>query len=81
MKSSDFHGKTSFCINKNSIDLVIKELLQMNNSLEEKCEIQDYDSDSYILLEMESYGHMKFAFKSDQSILVNLIQLFKAFLI
>lgn len=94
VKSGDFAGASNFCITRETIDCVIKELTLMNKNLEGKSEIKDYDSDAYIIIQMEQHGHlticgqiggsheeqfMKFKCKSDQTILETLIRLFNLF--
>lgn len=92
IKSGDFSGASNFCISKENLNLIFNTLSNMYKKLEGRCEIFDNDSDSYITIDMNKLGHlnisgqiggsyedhfMKFKFSSDQTILLNLIQLLK----
>ncbi|MCF7799944.1 hypothetical protein K9L05_01175 [Candidatus Babeliales bacterium] len=92
IKSGKFSGESNFCISEENISLFIKKLSEMHNRLIGNCELRDYDSDSYINFEMIKLGHMlvygqiggsheeqfmRFKFETDQSILLNLINIFK----
>lgn len=95
VKSGKFTGASNFCISKDSILLVIEALSKMHEQLIGYCEISDSDSDAHITIEMDKLGHMymtgqiggsheehymKFKYITDQTVLVNLIQMLKAFL-
>ncbi len=93
VKSGEFSGSSSFCISKENIMSVIATLTKLYNELKGLCEINDYDSDAYIKIEMLNLGHvciygqiggshedhsLKFKYIVDQTILPNLIQAFKS---
>ena len=92
IKSGEFSGISNFCIFNKDIIVYIKLLSTMSNELKGACKITDSDSDSYITIEMQKFGHIcisgqiggshedhsvKFKYISDQTILDNLINTFK----
>lgn len=87
-----FSGTSNFCLSKEQLSMIINEVSNMYKTLKGRCEFADYDSDSYILLEMESLGHMsisgriggshgdhslKFKFITDQTALGRIIDSFR----
>ncbi|SHL04368.1 hypothetical protein [Desulforamulus aeronauticus] len=95
VKSGEFTGASNFCISKESIVSVVETLSKMHEQLSGYCEISDSDSDAHITVEMDKLGHMymtgqiggsheehymKFKYITDQTVLINLIQILKAFL-
>lgn len=95
VKSGEFAGASNFCISKENILSVIEALSKMHEQLTGYCEISDSDSDAHITIEMDKLGHMsmtgqiggsheehymKFKYITDQTVLINLIQMLKAFL-
>ena len=56
--SGDFSGKSGFCINDGSLRNSLQILQSMYDNLSGSCIINDYDSDDYISLEMQQYGHL-----------------------
>ena len=95
IKSGEFAGASNFCMPKESINSIIEKLSEMDKELKGFCEIKDYDSDAYIEIEMDKLGHMcvsgqiggsheehsmKFKYNTDQTVLVNLMRMFKALL-
>lgn len=93
VKSGEFSGASNFCISEEKITETIKILNKMHQELKGSCEIRDYDSDAYIVISIcdnlgyaEIFGqiggshqdhYMKFKYIADQTILDNLIQIFK----
>lgn len=92
VKSGDFMGVSKFCISEEVITSTIEKLTEMHKELKGICEIVDSDSDAYITLEMDKLGHvivfgqiggsheehfMKFKYATDQTVLKNIIFLFK----
>jgi hypothetical protein len=95
VKSGEFAGASNFCISKENILSVIEALSKMHEQLTGYCEISDSDSDAHITIEMDKLGHMrmtgqiggsheehymKFKYITDQTVLINLIQMLKALL-
>jgi len=93
VKSGEFAGKSSFCLPKERIAAIIEQLSGMNNDLKGCCEINDYDSDAYINIEMAKFGRLwifgqiggshedhsvTFRYSTDQTVLNSFIRLFKA---
>ncbi len=93
IKSGAFEGESSFCISKETLAPIIDRLLGMHNNLVGVCKIEDYDSDAYINIEMGKFGHlfvsdqiggshqghyMRFKYTADQTVLLNLIKVFKS---
>ena len=92
IKSNEFVGTSSFCMSKETIISIIKMLEDMYKKLKGICEINDYDSDAFIVIKMGSYGHltisgqiggshedhfMKFIYSSDQTVLIRILQFLK----
>lgn len=93
VRSGEFSGASEFCISKEKLKEIIEILTKMHNKLKGNCEIKDYDSDAYIIIGiLDNLGHvdiygqiggshqdqyMKFKYIADQTILGNLIQIFK----
>lgn len=95
IKSGEFAGASNFCIPKDRIISIVETLSDMHKELKGHCEINDSDSDAYIMIEMDKLGHMciygqiggsheehfmKFKYTTDQTVLGSLIRLFKALL-
>ena len=93
VKSDEFSGVSNFCISKEEIASIINTLSIMHSELKGICKIQDYDSDAFLYIEVQKLGHvlisgqiggshqehfMKFKIKTDQTVLLNLIQTFKS---
>ena len=92
IKSGEFSGSSNFCISKEKVISTIETLTEMYNTFAGSCAIKDYDSDSHICLEMGKFGqinlygqiggshedhNMRFKYILDQTILPNLIQIFR----
>jgi len=92
VKSGPFAGESSFCMSKKMVIAIIDKLFKMHKDLEGVCKIEDCDSDAYLTIKMEKLGHlfldgqiggshqdhyMKFKYAADQTILLNLIKVFK----
>ena len=90
IKSGEFSGSSNFCIPKFEIIKIGDALSKMYNELKGFCEIKDFDSDAYIRLDMDKFGHMfifgqiggshedhfmKFKFTSDQTVLDKFINI------
>ncbi|WP_421617423.1 WapI family immunity protein [Brevibacillus sp. TJ4] len=84
IKSGEFMGKSNFCISEEHLSTFIQSLKEMGARLSGDSKIVDYDSDSYIIIEVNKLGHviisgqvggsheehsMKFKFTTDQTIL------------
>ena len=95
VKSGEFAGASNFCMPKESVVSIIETLSIMNKDLKGCCEVKDYDSDAYVIVEMDKFGHvalcgqiggsheehfMKFKYETDQTILEKLIRIFKSLL-
>ncbi|EIW19111.1 hypothetical protein [Pelosinus fermentans] len=95
VKSGVFAGSSNFCISKGSVHILFEELSNMYKELKGYCKLEDYDSDAYIMFEMEKLGHlcisgqiggsheshnMKFKFYTDQTVLLNFIKSLKELL-
>lgn len=95
IRSGEFTGSGNFCISKETLVLVIKTLSKLLDDLNGTCTINDYDTDAFLLLSVDQYGHvvikgqiggshqdnfMCFKSSMDQTVLNNLIKLFKRFL-
>lgn len=92
VKSNVFSGEYDFCISNETIELIISNDLT-NLNVEEAILIDDYDSDSFIKFTIaDNLGkvivngfiggshrenNMKFEFSADQTILQNLVNIFK----
>ena len=94
IKSMGFSGMSNFCMPQEKIASYIESLSEMYSKLTGYCEIKDSDSDAYIKIEMHKRGHvsicgqvggsheehsMRFKYTTDQTVLVNLIQIFKEY--
>lgn len=92
VKSGVFAGASNFCLPKEKICSLIKELSVMSNKLEGNCRIEDSDSDAFLVMEMDNLGHisfygqiggshedhyLKFRYTIDQTVLINLVRVFK----
>jgi len=92
VNSGAFAGTSNFCLSKEKISIIVEQLCNMYETLTGNCKIMDYDSDAHIIIEMENFGHMnvygqiggsyeehslKFKFSTDQTILYEVINLFK----
>ncbi len=95
VKSGEFAGASNFCIAKQDVVSINVKLLQMYKDLKGYCEIKDHDSDAYVMIEMDKFGHMciygqiggsheehsmKFKYNTDQTVLIGLMCRFKALL-
>ena len=92
VKSGEFSGISNFCISRNVLKDAIMFLDEMYNNLEGIYQVNDYDSDDFILFEFLSKGHikisgqlggshneqyLKYQFITDQTELNNIINNFK----
>ncbi len=92
VQSGMFSGASEFCISRKIIIEIVETLKNMHKTLKGSCKINDFDSDGYIMIEMQNLGHvcisgqmggthqdhyMKFKFITDQGMLPNLIQILK----
>jgi len=95
VKSGEFTGASNFCIPRERILSITETLSEMHKELKGRCEINDSDSDAYIVMEMDKLGHMyvcgqiggsheehvlKFKYPTDQTVLVDLIRILKTLL-
>ncbi|MCM0757708.1 hypothetical protein M7775_03875 [Sporomusa sphaeroides DSM 2875] len=95
VNSGAFSGTSNFCLSKENIGIAFEQLGNMYETLKGICKITDYDSDAHITIEMENLGHMnvygqiggsyeehslKFRFITDQTVLCEIIKLFKEIL-
>ncbi len=95
IRSGEFEGASNFCISKEVLISIINCLHNMYNELVGSCTLHDYDSDAYLAMEMQKFGHMclhgqiggsheehnmRFRFIIDQTALANLMEVFKAVL-
>ncbi len=93
VRSGDFSGANNFCASLEKIKSTIQNLTIMYQTLKGECEMDDYDSDSFLKFELDKYGHlhisgqiggtyddhyMKFKFSSDQTVLEQLIRTLKS---
>jgi hypothetical protein len=92
IKSGEFSGETNFCVSEDSLKDTTLILEKMHGMLKGSHQINDYDSDDFILFEFLNYGHLKivgqvggshreqylrYQFITDQTILKSLIKDFK----
>lgn len=95
VKSGEFAGAANFCIPKDKVNSILNTLSNMRKELRGYCEINDSDSDGFIMVEMGEMGHiymygqiggsheehfMKFRYTTDQTILDGLVQMLKTLL-
>jgi len=59
VNSGEFSGASSFCISGNSLKNTILSLRGMYNSLEGEYQMNDYDSDDFVLFEFLNLGHIR----------------------
>ena len=93
--SGGFSGVSNFCISEYSLKEAISALARMYNNLKGTYQMNDYDSDDFILFEMKSLGHMtitgqlggsynipfmKYKNRADQTVLATIISDFKRML-
>ena len=89
----DYSGKAEFCISKHKLIEKLTELEGLYNNLVGSCRMDDYDSDDFMLFEMESLGHMtitgqlggsyhipylKYQYYTDQTVLAEIISSFRS---
>ena len=58
VKTGGFCGESSFCLSEDKLSCAIKSLTKLYNSLEGRYKINDYDSDDFMLFDMQPMGHM-----------------------
>lgn len=95
VRSDTFSGSSSFCVQRQQLDSLCRDLLAMYSSLDGKTRLDDNDSDAFVEFEIESAGwlfvrgqvggshedHMlKFYFKTDQTSLPRFVADFKLLL-
>lgn len=95
VKSGNFSGTSSFCVRIDEIQALCDSLNEMYTALSGSAQLSDYDSDAFILFEMQDRGHftvsgqvggswndhfMTFKFDTDQTCLPQFISDFKALL-
>lgn len=95
VKSGEFAGASNFCISRDGVISIVNTLSGMYQKLNGNCDIRDCDSDAFITIEVDKYGHvylfgqiggsheehfMKFRFDTDQTLLKNLIDFLKVIL-
>ncbi|MFB5268535.1 hypothetical protein ACE41H_17365 [Paenibacillus enshidis] len=95
VRSGEFAGASNFCMPKEHIICIVETFSQMLKSLEGSCIVKDYDSDAHVVFEIGKLGHicilgqiggshedqsMKFKYTTDQTVLANILQMFKALL-
>ena len=82
--SGPYHGVSHFCVSSDHLQAFAEEIGHLNDTLQGKAELNDYDSDAFIIFESTGYGQitikgqvggthqdhfMKFKFKTDQTTL------------
>lgn len=92
VKSGQFAGSSNFCMSSIEVLSTVNSLSKMYEKLNGICKIEDYDSDAFINIEVNQYGHvyvsgqiggshekhfMKFKFDTDQTVLKSLINFLK----
>lgn len=92
--SGEFSGASNFCLAKEKVKLAIEELSKMYDTLQGSYVIRDNDSDAHMIFEIQKLGHLhvqgqiggsheehlvKFKYVADQTILVELINVFRNF--
>ncbi|WP_240512072.1 hypothetical protein [Paludifilum halophilum] len=95
VRSGEFAGSSNFCMPKEKVISIVENSYKMLETLEGCCEVKDYDSDAYIVIQMGKLGHMciygqiggshedhsmKFKYTADQTVLANFSQMLKALL-
>lgn len=93
VKSGEFAGASNFCMPKEKVGSILQTLSEMHKELKGCCEINDSDSDAFITIEMDKFGHMsvygqiggsheehfmKFKYTTDQTVLEQFVRLIKA---
>jgi len=91
--SGSFSGASSFCLSKDALRGVLVSLSEMHSKLEGACQMNDYDSDDFVLFEFLKMGHLKisgqiggghnqqylvFQFTTDQAALNKIISNFRS---
>jgi len=95
VKSGEYAGASNFCIQRETMISVLSELIKIHDILQGTCDLRDNDSDAYVKIEMEQYGHirlsgqiggshednfLKFQFKADQTLITKLIHILQSFI-
>ena len=90
--SGKFSGSSSFCISKSLLNDAIETLCKMYNELKGIYQMNDYDSDDFVLFEFMQRGHLKisgqvggshcnqylvYEFMTDQTALCEIISSFR----
>lgn len=90
VKSGRFAGASNFCIQKEKLVSIAQTLSVMHKELKGCCNINDSDSDAFISIEMDKFGHiyingqiggsheehfMKFKYTTDQTVLEQFVRL------
>lgn len=90
--SGDFSGASSFCIAESSLKEAISSLSEMHETLKGSYQMNDYDSDDFIIFEFLTLGHLeisgevggshseqylKYQFITDQTVLNGIISGFR----
>jgi len=57
--SGEFSGSSTFCLSKDSLKEAILSLDEMNSRLSGTYQINDYDSNDFVLFEFLKHGHVK----------------------
>ena len=91
--SGKFSGASNFCISENSLADAVLTLREIYNKLSGEYQMNDYNSDDFILFEFEKYGHLKvsgqvggshrqqylvYQFMTDQTVLAEIISSFRS---
>ena len=94
VQSGNFSGESNFCMPKKILTEAIVSLSNVHENLKGSYQINDYDSDDYILFKMLKLGHMeitgqvggsyndqflRYQFECDQTDLLCIIQTLKEF--
>ena len=92
VESGEFSGVSNFCISEGSLKDAISALGEIYNNLKGTYQINDFDSDDFMCFEMGELGHMtitgqlggsynipflKYQNSSDQTVLAEIISIFK----
>lgn len=95
VKSNGFMGASNFCMPHEAVVVLMETCSNMVENLEGQCEIRDYDSDAYIILEINHLGQvhvsgqiggtheehtLTFRNIMDQTAVLHLVRTFKALL-
>jgi hypothetical protein len=93
IKSGEFSGASNFCISESALQNAITSLSEMYNNLTGSCQIQDYDSDDFVLFKFLNLGHieisgqaggshcpqyLRYQFTTDQTVLGSIVSILRS---